>query len=73
VLLLNDKILMVSYSDNANALYWYKFMNNKKEIINKIKKSLKEIFNQDVEIDDIKIAFWEEGVHYYKPKSGLKL
>jgi protoporphyrinogen oxidase len=73
VLLLNDKILMVSYSDNANALYWYKFMNNKKEIINKIKKSLKEIFNQDVEIDDIKIAFWEEGVHYYKPKSGLKV
>ena len=73
VLLLNDKILMVSYSDNFNALYWYKFMNNKKELINKIKISLKEIFNQDVEIDDIKIAFWEEGVHYYKPKSGLKV
>ena len=73
VLLLNDKILMVSYSDNANALYWYKLMNNKKELINKIKISLKEIFNQDVEIDDIKIAFWEEGVHYYKPKSGLKV
>lgn len=73
VLLLNDKVLMVSYSDNANAMYWHKFMNNKKELIMKIKKSLKDIFNQDVEIDDIKIAFWEEGVHYYKPKSGLKV
>jgi protoporphyrinogen oxidase len=73
VLLLNEKILMVSYSDNVNALYWHKFMNNKKELIMKIKKSLKDIFNQDVEIDDVKIAFWEEGVHYYKPKSGLKV
>ncbi len=73
VLLLNDKVLMVSYSDNVNALYWHKFINNKKELINKLKISLKNIFNQDIEIDDIKIAFWEEGVHYYKPKSGLKV
>jgi protoporphyrinogen oxidase len=73
VLLLNEKILMVSYSDNANALYWHKFMNNKKELIIKIKIYLKKLYDQDITIDDIMVAFWEEGVHYYKPKSGLKV
>jgi protoporphyrinogen oxidase len=73
ILLLNDKLLMVSYSDYRNAIYWYKYMNNKKILINKIQKSLKQIFNKDIQIDDIIVKYWEEGIHYYKPKSGLKV
>ena len=58
---INENILMSSYSDNKNALFW---KNNEKKHI--VKQKLKEL-NIDVNIDDIYFKFWEEGVHYFKP------
>ena len=68
---MNDNLLMITYSDSENALYWKKYMNNKKLLIEKLTKSIKDLFKTDIIIDDIYTMFWEEGVHYYKPTNGL--
>lgn len=71
VIKINDKILMASYSDSSDALYWKKIkQHDKKNQIKIVSKYLNEL---DVKgkIDDIIIAFWDEGVHYYKPIKDL--
>ncbi len=73
ILIISDKILMVAYCDNKNALYWYKYFNNKKLLITKLRTEVKKTLNHDLQIDDIKTVYWDEGVHFYKPKSGLKV
>ena len=73
IIIISDKILMISYSDNNNALYWNKYSSNTKILINKIQQEIKKILNQDIIIDDVKYVFWNEGIHYYKPKHGLKV
>jgi protoporphyrinogen oxidase len=67
IIKINDKVLMISYSDNDNALYWHKYMDNKQLVINKLKTEIKNILNVDITIDDIYIKFWDEGIHYFKP------
>ena len=62
---INKNILMTSYSDNKNALFW---KNNQNKHI--VKQKLKEL-NIEVDINDIVFNFWSEGVHYYKPYSNL--
>jgi hypothetical protein len=72
VIKINDKILMASYSDSHNALFWGKVKKyNKDKQISIVSKYLKEL-NINNKIDDIIIAFWNEGVHYYKPMKDLK-
>lgn len=66
VIVMSDKVLMISYSDNVNALYWKKYLNSEK-IIYLLKKEIKRLFDIDIEIDDIIIKYWEEGIHYFKP------
>lgn len=72
IIIISDKILMISYSDNNNALYWKKYLNNKNKLIQRIKYEILKLFNKNIIIDDIKIAYWEEGIHYFKPDTGLK-
>jgi len=72
IVIISDKILMISYSDNNNALYWKKYLNKQNILINKIKKEIKKIFDTEIIIDDIKIIFWDNGIHYYKP-NGLSV
>jgi monoamine oxidase len=72
IIKINDNILMASYSDSSNALYWKKIkQQDKKTQIKTVNKYLNEL---DVKgkIDDIIIAFWDEGVHYYKPVKDFK-
>jgi hypothetical protein len=67
ILKITNKILMISYSDDKDALFWKKIINlSKSNQIKLIKSKLNEI-NINIEIDDIYIQFWAEGVHYYKP------
>ena len=68
---INDNILMASYSDGNNALYWKKVNKlSKGEQIKIVSKCLEEVSVKG-EIDDIVIAFWDEGIHYYKPTDDL--
>ena len=68
---INDKILMASYSDSSNAIFWHKVSRlNKAQQIKIINKYLKE-YNVIGHINDIIIIFWDEGVHYYKPTKYL--
>lgn len=63
---INKNILMTSYSDNKNALYW---KNNQNKYI--VQQKLKEL-NIEVDINDIIFNFWTEGVHYYKPYNNFE-
>lgn len=67
VIIITDKILMASYSDDKNALYWKKYINNKDKLKDKVYKYLKEITPNITVIDDIYIKYWDEGVHYFYP------
>jgi len=67
IIKMNDNVLMASYSDSLNALYWYKISKlSKDKQIKMVNKYLSE-YNIKGTINDIVIAFWDEGVHYYKP------
>jgi monoamine oxidase len=71
VIKINDNVLMASYSDNSDALYWKKIKQQSKDKqINIVSKYLEEL-NVKGKIDDIVIAFWDEGVHYYKPTKDI--
>jgi hypothetical protein len=67
IVVLSDKVLMISYSDNQNALYWKKHLTS-----NNLEKEIKKLFNTDLKIDDILVKYWEEGIHYFKP-NGLSV
>jgi hypothetical protein len=71
VIKINNNILMASYSDSSNALYWSKIKQlSKDKQIKTVSKYLKEL-DINGQIDDIVIAYWNEGVHYYKPTKNL--
>ena len=68
IVIINKNILVLSYSDNNNAKYWYNLYNtNKEKLIDKLTELCKNSTGQFIEIDDIKFIYWEEGVHYFKP------
>ena len=66
VIIINDKILMASYSNNEHAMFWHN-IKSKKELIEKVEDYLREINMNVTDIDDVYIKFWDEGVHYFKP------
>jgi protoporphyrinogen oxidase len=69
IIIENNKILTILETDYKNALYWKQFINNKTILINKIKRELQKITNIDIKIDDIKIIYWDDGIHYFKPSN----
>jgi protoporphyrinogen oxidase len=71
IIKINNNILMASYSDSSNALYWHKVKKLNKEKQIKIVSKYLEDFNVKGTIDDIVIAYWDEGIHYYKPTKNL--
>ena len=79
IIIITDKILMASYSDDINALYWKKFLDknynivNKKELIEKVEYYLHKIHPNISKIDDILIKYWDEGVHYLYPLKGQNI
>lgn len=68
IIKITPNILMASYSDNASATYWkpISFMDKKSQIKN-VEKKLQELNIGINKVDDVEIAWWDEGVHYYKP------
>lgn len=79
IIIMDEKVLMFSYSDNKNAEFLYKSYNkNKNNFKNILIKLLKDIIKTSekdfvIEIDDLKIAYWKEGIHYFKPQKNIKL
>ena len=105
IIIMNENILMFSYSDNKNAEYLNKLYllnglkniekdkrvlngigvktpinhlmdtQNKKNFEDLLIKLLKNIIkiDFDIKIDDIRIAYWKEGIHYFKPQKDIKL
>ena len=71
IIKINDNVLMASYGDSANALYWNKVKKlNKDKQIKIVSKYLEEL-NVKGTISDVVIAYWDEGIHYYKPTKDL--
>jgi hypothetical protein len=74
IIVMSDKTLMISYSDNTNAEYWLQlYKKGKKTLINKLIEMFKLTTNKDIIIDDIYFAYWEEGVHYFNPTKDQSL
>ncbi len=71
IIKINNNILMASYSDSSNALYWNKVKKLSKEKQIKIISKYLEELNVKGTINDVVIAFWNEGIHYYKPNKDL--
>ena len=73
IIVMNDKILMASYSNSQKALFW-KNIKSKSNLKNIVDKKLKQIVPTTSKIDDIYIKYWNEGIHYFKPlkKSTIK-
>ena len=70
IIIISDKILMASYCDGANALYWNTMPQG--ELKNTLLYWLRKIEHNTTEIDDVLCKFWDEGVHYYKPHKHIK-
>jgi len=70
IIVISDKILMATYSDGKNALYWNKMS------ITELKKNLlfwlRKIEVNTSDVDDVLCKFWDEAVHYYKPNKDIK-
>ena len=79
IIVMDEKVLMFSYSDNKNAEILYKLYNknknNFKNILIKLLKNIIKTSEKDfvIEIDDLKIAYWKEGIHYFKPQKNNNL
>lgn len=70
---IDGKILMASYSDGDNALFWgdVKKMNgNKQSKI--VEDKLKEVGINLGKPDDVFIASWKDGVHHIKPYGAMR-
>lgn len=74
IIVISDKILMISYSDNNYAEFWYKLYNTDKDkLLDKLKELFTKATKQNIEIDDIEFVYWKEGIHYYYPQKNIKL
>ena len=74
IIVISDEILMISYSDYKYADYWYNLYNTDKEkLLDKLKQLFIKSTGQNIDIDDIEFAYWDEGIHYYYPQKDIKL
>ena len=72
VLIMNDKILMASYSNSNYATFWNN-IKSKSKLKNIVENKLKSIVKTTNKIDDIYIKYWHEGIHYFKPLKGVTI
>lgn len=62
-------LIMISYTDNINAKYWKKYLNNESKLKGKIVNDIKNIFNIKIQKPIYtKICYWENEQNYWKPK-----
>lgn len=74
IIVISEEILMISYSDYKYANYWYNLYNTDKEkLLDKLKQLFIKSTGQNIDIDDIEFAYWNEGIHYYYPQKDIKL
>ena len=69
VIMINKNILMCCYTEDSEAIKLYNLL-NKNDKSNQIEIVYKLLTNSNIKItkpDDIKIKFWDSGVHYNKP------
>ena len=69
VIMINKNILMCCYTEDSEAIKLYNLL-NKNDKSNQIEIIYKLLVNSNIKItkpDDIKIKFWDSGVHYNKP------
>lgn len=75
VIVINDKILMCSYTEEQDAIKLKKILENKSrsaqlEIIYKLLNNCQIPITKP---DDIKIKFWVSGIHYNKPGYDMEI
>jgi len=70
---INEHVMMISYNDSNNTLYWKKELeyDDKKEQLKKINNKIKELNLGISQATDLDISFWLEGVHYFKPNKNI--
>ena len=73
IIVINDKILMSSYCDMSYALYFKKYLDNKKKLKELIFEELQKIIPTTTKIDDIVYHYWDTGVHCFKPLHTFKI
>ncbi len=67
IIIESDTVLTMVEVDSLRTREWKKIMYDKEKVITKLKYEYKKIFNKNIQIDDVKIVYWKNGVHYYKP------
>jgi hypothetical protein len=74
IIKIDDNILMLSYSDNKNADKLYKlYKKDKNKFIKYLTKYAKQVLHKNIQIDDVYVKYWEEGIHYIKPTKNIRL
>jgi hypothetical protein len=70
---MNEHLMMISYNDSHNTIYWKKQLenNNKKEQLNKINNKIKKLNLNIPPATDLDVIIWNEGVHYFKPNKNI--
>ena len=72
---INDKIIMISYTDTTKAKYWYNlYYNNKDKFIQQISDEFTQCTSIPlVPPNSISLEYWEDGVHVWdKSKDFIK-
>jgi len=73
IIKINKNIVMASYADGDNAIFWgkvKKMPEEEQQII--VQEKLNEVGFDFGKPDDIFVAFWTDGVHYIKPYGKFK-
>jgi protoporphyrinogen oxidase len=72
IIIMNDKIIMASYTNGSKSKFWNK-IKSKTKLLNKVDQELKKIIPTTNNVDDIIFKYWDEGVHFYKPLGSQNL
>ena len=62
-------LIMISYTNGKYAIHWKKYLSNKDNLNNNLKKNIKDVFDKNTEDPNYtNICFWKDGMNYWKPK-----